>query len=47
VVEGATEYLLARTAQRIRPWLQRSGRAFNRSCGGLFALMGAALPLSR
>jgi homoserine/homoserine lactone efflux protein len=47
VVEGCTEYLLARTAQRIRPWLQRSGRAFNRGCGGLFALMGAALPLSR
>ena len=47
VVEGSTEYLLARMAQRIRPWLQRSGRAFNRSCGGLFALMGAALPMAR
>lgn len=47
VVEGTTEYLLARMAQRIRPWLQRSGRAFNRCCGGLFALMGAALPISR
>ncbi|MVW76212.1 LysE family translocator [Pseudomonas xionganensis] len=47
VVEGMTEYLLARMAQRIRPWLQRSGKAFNRTCGGLFALMGAALPMTR
>jgi homoserine/homoserine lactone efflux protein len=47
VVEGFTEYLLARMAQRIRPWLQRSGRVFNRTCGGLFALMGAALPMAR
>ncbi len=47
VVEGLVEYLLARTAQRIRPWLSRSGKGFNRCCGGLFALMGAALPLTR
>jgi homoserine/homoserine lactone efflux protein len=47
LVEGLVEYLLARMAQRIRPWLERSGRGFNRGCGGLFALMGAALPLSR
>lgn len=47
VVEGLVEYLLARAAHRIRPWLTRCGRGFNRSCGGLFALMGAALPMTR
>lgn len=47
LVEGLVEYLLARLAHRIRPWLERSGKGFNRCCGGLFALMGAALPLSR
>jgi homoserine/homoserine lactone efflux protein len=47
LVEGLVEYLLARMAQRIRPWLHRSGKGFNRCCGGLFALMGAALPMTR
>jgi homoserine/homoserine lactone efflux protein len=47
VVEGSVEYLLARMAHRVRPWLQRSGKKFNRCCGGLFALMGAALPITR
>ncbi len=47
VVEGSVEYLLARMAHRVRPWLQRSGKGFNRCCGGLFALMGAALPMAR
>ncbi|WP_068825693.1 LysE family translocator [Pseudomonas sp. BMS12] len=47
LVEGLVEYLLARTAQRTRPWLERAGRSFNRCCGGLFAAMGAALPLTR
>lgn len=47
LVEGIVEYLLARTAQRTRPWLERAGRGFNRCCGGLFALMGLALPLTR
>ncbi|WP_252273875.1 LysE family translocator [Pseudomonas subflava] len=47
VVEGITEYLLARTAQRTRPWLERAGRGFNRCCGGLFGAMGLALPLTR
>jgi homoserine/homoserine lactone efflux protein len=46
-VEALAEYLLARTAHHVRPWLQRSGRGFNRCCGGLFAAMGAALPLTR
>ncbi|MEK1907031.1 MAG: LysE family translocator [Pseudomonas sp.] len=47
LVEGLVEYVLARAAHRVRPWLERSGKGFNRCCGGLFALMGAALPLTR
>lgn len=47
IVEGVVEYLLARTAQRTRPWLERTGRGFNRCCGGMFAVMGLALPLTR
>jgi threonine/homoserine/homoserine lactone efflux protein len=47
LVEGVVEYLLARLAHRIRPWLERSGKGFNRCCGGLFAAMGAALPMTR
>ncbi len=45
--EGFIEYLLARLAHRIRPWLERSGKGFNRTCGSVFALMGAALPTLR
>ncbi|PTQ72107.1 LysE family translocator [Pseudomonas sp. GV071] len=45
--EGVVEFLLARMAHRIRPWLERSGKGFNRCCGSLFALMGAALPTLR
>lgn len=45
--EGVVEYVLARLAHQIRPWLERSGRGFNRTCGGLFAVMGAALPTLR
>ncbi|MCB1918031.1 MAG: LysE family translocator [Rhodocyclaceae bacterium] len=47
LVEALVEYLLARLAHRVRPWLQRSGRRFNRACGGLFVALGAALPMSR
>ncbi|AIN58181.1 LysE family translocator [Pseudomonas soli] len=46
-VECLVEYLLARLAFRIRPWLAKGGRGFNRACGGLFALIGVALPLGR
>lgn len=46
VVEIATEFVLASMAQRLRPWLQRVGRHFNRACGGAFVAIGAALPLS-
>jgi len=46
-VEFAVEYLLARLAFRVRPWLAKGGKGFNRCCGGLLALIGVALPLSR
>lgn len=47
VVEFLVELLLALLAVRVRPLLQRGGRAFNRSCGVLFVLIGLALPLAR
>ncbi len=43
--EVITEYVLASAAHRIRPWLIRMGRRFNRACGGVFVAIGAALPL--
>jgi threonine/homoserine/homoserine lactone efflux protein len=43
--EVMTEYLLAAAAHRVRPWLARVGRRFNRACGGLFMAIGVALPL--
>lgn len=46
-VEILVEVLLAVLAHRIRPWLERAGRNFNRVCGGMFAAMGVALPLTR
>jgi homoserine/homoserine lactone efflux protein len=46
LVECLVEFGLASLAHRIRPWLQRTGRKFNRSCGALFGLMGAALPMT-
>lgn len=47
LIEALVEFLIASLAHRVRPWLERSGRGFNRACGSLFALMGAALPLTR
>ncbi|CAB3889277.1 LysE family translocator [Achromobacter deleyi] len=44
VIEVVVEYVLARLAHRVRPWLERCGRRFNKVCGGLFAAMGVALP---
>lgn len=46
-VECVVEYLLARLAFRVRPWLAKGGKGFNRGCGSLFALIGVALPLTR
>lgn len=45
MTEIITEYTLASAAHRIRPWLARVGRKFNRACGGIFIAIGAALPL--
>jgi len=45
VVESITELVIAGTAARVRPWLQHVGQRFNQVCGGLFILIGAALPL--
>lgn len=46
-VEFLVEYLLACLAVRIRPWLAKGGKGFNRGCAGMFAVIGVALPLSR
>lgn len=43
-VEVVVEVALARLAHRVRPVLQRDGRRFNRACGGMFVVLGLALP---
>jgi threonine/homoserine/homoserine lactone efflux protein len=45
VTEFSTELFIARAAHRISPWLRRTGRRFNRACGGVFVAIGVALPL--
>ena len=45
VIEIATELFIASMAHRISPWLRRVGKRFNQVCGGVFALIGVALPL--
>ena len=45
VIESITEIVIAATAARLRPWLHRVGHRFNQVCGGLFVLIGLALPL--
>ena len=45
VVEFFVEYMVASAANRVRPWLARSGRRFNKVCGGFFVLFGVALPI--
>ncbi|NWC48475.1 LysE family translocator [Pseudomonas edaphica] len=45
VVEFVVEYLVASAAHRVRPWLARTGRRFNKVCGGFFVLFGLALPV--
>lgn len=47
LVEALTEGLIAGCAGRVSGWLARAGRGFNRTCGGVFVLLGAWLPLSR
>lgn len=45
VVEFAAEWGIASTANRVRPWLSRAGRRFNRVCGGFFVAFGTLLPI--
>ena len=45
VIEIATEIFIASMAHRISPWLARVGRRFNQACGGVFMVIGVALPL--
>ena len=45
VVEFCVEYLVASAAHRVRPWLARTGRRFNKVCGGFFVVFGLALPI--
>ena len=42
-IECVVEYLLALLAHRIRPWLQRVGKNFNRVCGVMFVAVGVAV----
>ena len=44
-IEIATEALIASMANRVNPWLRRVGRRFNQACGGVFVVIGLALPL--
>lgn len=45
VVEFFVEFMVASAANRVRPWLARTGRRFNKVCGGFFVLFGVALPI--
>lgn len=45
ITEFFAEFILASAASRIRPWLARAGRGFNRACGGIFMAIGVALPI--
>lgn len=46
VTESVYEFLVARSAHQLRPWLAKKGQIFNRVCGGIFAAIGVYLPLS-
>ncbi len=45
VVEITYETVVASLAYRIKPWLQKAGKRFNQTCGGVFMAIGIALPL--
>lgn len=45
-VEIIYELTVAALANRVRGWLQRSGRKFNQACGAFFAAIGISLPFS-
>ena len=44
-IEFFYELAVAHAAQRISGVLERIGKAFNRTCGGIFVAIGVALPL--
>ena len=44
-IEIITETVIAATSARIQPVLARSGKRFNHVFGGLFMVIGIALPL--
>lgn len=45
VIEFLYELGVAHAAHRISPWLARAGKRFNRACGGIFVVIGVAMPL--
>lgn len=45
ITEFAVEYGFAAAANSMSAWLARVGRRFNQLCGGVFVLVGLALPL--
>lgn len=47
VIEFTTEFLLAKLATKIKPWLSLRGKMFNRGCGSVFMLIGVLLPLNK
>lgn len=44
VVEFGVELGVASAANKVRPWLARTGRRFNQACGGFFVIFGVLLP---
>lgn len=46
IVEIVYEFMIAALANKVRSWLQRSGRRFNQACGAFFAAIGLSLPFS-
>lgn len=45
VIEFIYEYVVASLAGKIKPWLARFGKKVNRVFGGIFIVIGVALPL--
>jgi homoserine/homoserine lactone efflux protein len=45
VIEFIYEYVVASLAGKIKPWLARFGKKVNRVFGGIFMVIGVALPL--
>lgn len=45
VIEFIYEYVVAALANKIKPWLAKFGKKVNRVFGGIFMVIGVALPL--